>query len=166
MDNIRIEQLFKVNPPKNAKIWKGIMILLVIASGYLLFTKYGLIGLAAMIVFIIGTVVLFQYYDAEYEYTLVENTLTIDRIFSKSHRRNCAEYDLMQMEALAPAGSDSISSYEKRTMKRVDYSSNTDGAKTYILFVQGKNEMIRVVLEPNEEMKEAIWKMAPRKVTL
>lgn len=165
MKDISVEQIIKVNPPKYAMPLKILMIVLSIASLYFIVSLMA-IGVLLTVGLIVFTVIMFRYYDSEYEYTLVENELTIDRIISKASRKRCGVYDIAKLAVMAPAGSDKLTDNQRMNCKSYDYSSNTDAAKTYVLFVPTNNELVRVVLEPNEEMKKALWQTAPSRVTL
>ena len=123
MENVSIEQIIKVNPPKYAKPLKAVMMLLIGIS--LLFVFY-IVGIALLVALVVITIFMFRYFDAEYEYTLVENELTIDRITAKSHRKRCGVYSLGRMEIMAPEGSEKLRSYDNRQCKKYDYSSNTE----------------------------------------
>lgn len=163
MENISIEQIIKVTPPKHAKTLKIAMIALSVLS--LLFIFY-IIGIVIIIVLVLATVIIFRYYDAEFEYTLVENELTIDRITAKSHRKRAGVYSLSRMEIMAPAGSDKLRTFENRQCKHYNYSSNTDVSKTYVIYAPSNNEMVGITIEPDEKLKDALWRISPSKVTL
>lgn len=163
MDNISIEQILKVNPPAYAKILKIALVLVSAFSLLFIFTAFGCFLTAGLIVV---TVFVFRYYDAEYEYSLVERELTIDRIIAKSYRRKCGAYNLSRMEIMAPTGSECLADMERSNCKTHDYSSNTDKSNTYVLFAPCNNEMVRLIFEPNQEMKKTIWKLSPSKVNL
>lgn len=163
MENISIEQIIKVNPPKYVKVLKPVMVVLCVFSLAFILTIFG-IFLTVGLIFL--TVVVFHYYDAEYEYTLVEKELTIERIVAKSYRRKCGEYNLSRMEIMAPLGSDKLARSENGDFKTYDYSSNTDRSKTYVLFAPCNNEMVRLIFEPDERMKQTIWRTSPSKVNL
>jgi len=163
MDNISIEQIIKVNPPKYVKTLKIGMILLSICSLLLIAIPFGVF---LPVGFVIATIFLFRYYNAEYEYSLLEKELTIDRIVSKSSRRRCGIFNIGRLEIMAQYGSDKLKGMEKRNYKTYNYSANIDINKTYVLVVQSNKEMVRIILDPDERMKENIWKLAPSKVNL
>lgn len=165
MNDISIEQILKVNPPKYAMPLKILMIVLSVLS-VVLIPSIMAIGVLLTVGLIAFTVIMFRYYDYEYEYSLVEKELTVDRITAKSSRRRCGVYDVAKLAVMAPAGSEKLESYERQNCKSYNYSSNTDPSATYVLFIPSNKEMVRVILEPNEAMKQAIWEMGPSKVTL
>ena len=163
MDNISIEQIVKVNPPKYVKTLKVILIVLSVISLVFIVIPYGVF---LPIGFVIATIFLFRYYNAEYEYSLIERELTIDRIIAKSSRRKCGTFNLDRLEIMAQYGSDKLTDTEKRNYKTHNYSANIDINKTYVLVAPCNKEMVRIILDPDERMKENIWKLAPSKVNL
>jgi len=163
MDNISIEQIIKVNPPKYVKPLKVGMIVLSVLSLILIVIPFGIF---LPIGFVIAIVLVFRYYDAEYEYALLEKELTVDRISSKSSRRRRGTFNLERLEIMAQYGSDKLADVEKRNFKTYNYSANIDISKTYVLVAPCNKEMVRIIFDPDERMKESIWKLAPSKVNL
>lgn len=163
MEDINIEQIIKVKQPAKAVFFKVAMILLTIVSIGLIryLVGYGVVLTACFAVF---SVLLFRYYDAEYEYELINNELTIDRIMAKSARRRMGVYDLGRMEIMAPYGSEKIAYKEHQKFKSFDYSSNMEKDNTYVVFAPSSNEIVRIILEPDERMLKAIKSVAGSKV--
>ena len=163
MDNIGIDQIIKVNQPKYAKALKIGMILLSIFSLLLVIIPFGIFF---PIGFTIATVIIFRRFNAEYEYSLMEKELTIDRIIAMSRRKRCGTFNVGRLEIMAQYGSDKLKETEKRNFKTYNYSANIDINGTYVLVVPCNKEMVRIMLDPDERMKENIWKLAPSKVNL
>ena len=163
MDNISIEQIIKVNPPKYAKGLKIAMIVLCVLSLLLVVIPFGVFF---PIGFVIATIIMFRYYNAEFEYGLVEKELTVDRIISKASRKRCGTFNLERLEIMAQYGSDKLINTERRNFKTFNYSANIDISKTYVLVAPLNKELVRIIIDPDERMKESIWKLAPSKVNL
>ena len=85
MYNVSTEQIIKVKAPKNALIFKIIMIIACILAVTTIpqTHAFGLLLFAVLVVF---TVFVFRYYNAEYEYSLVDGELTVDRIMARTIR--------------------------------------------------------------------------------
>lgn len=163
MENISVEQIIKVKQPGIAVFYKIGLAFLTIVSLFLI--RY-LVGFGVILTACFGLflVLLWRYYDAEFEYELVDNQLSVDRIMARSARRHCKTFDVGKIEIMAPYGSEKIAYKEHQKLKTFDYSSNTDKSKTFILYMPSENEMVRVVLEPNERMTSAIKAIARGKV--
>lgn len=162
MESQNVEQILKVRQPRKAIFFKGAMIVLSLFSvGLIRFiTGFGVILTACFILF---TVLLFRYYNAEYEYELVDTELTVDRIMAKASRKRCGVYDVGRMEIMAPLGSEKIAYKEHQKWKSFDYSSNMNHGTVYVLYAPSQKEMVRVLLEPDEKMLGALKAVAGRK---
>ncbi len=103
-------------------------------------------------------------WDLEYEYTFVKGELDIDKIMAKSRRKRCAVFSMEQTEIIAPEGAHQLDSYKNTPCKTMDFSSRIAENKKYIMYTSYHNEMVKVILEPNERMLDDMWNTAPRKV--
>ena len=101
--------------------------------------------------------------DLEYEYLYLDKEITIDKVMAKSKRKRVAQFDVERIEILAPIKSYHLDNYKNRNMKAVDYSSGVEEQpdKRYVMYYDGST---KVILEPNQEMVQAIKNIAPRKV--
>lgn len=156
-NNISVEQIIKVNAPTYAKFFKIIMIIICILSLPFVLVSFGVILVACLIVF---TVIMFRYYNAEYEYSLVQNELTIDRITAKSSRKRCGVYNISKTQIMTQTNSPQLENY-KVNCKEHNYSSNMGTEDVYVLIVPHNNELVKLVIEPNERMLEALYKVIP-----
>lgn len=163
MNDISVEQIIKVKPPKKAMVFKVIMIILALVSVSLLrvLVGYGIVLTACFVVF---TILLFRYYDAEYEYELVGNELTVDRIMAKASRRRMGVYDLGRMEIMAPLNSEKIAYKEHQKFKSSDYTSGEKTENIYVIYAPSENEIVRIAIEPSEDMLKAIKTIGGKKV--
>ena len=93
MYNITTEQILKTKAPKQAAVFKTVMILACILAVTTIPSTYAL-GILLTAVLVVFTVILFKYYNAEYEYSLVDGELTIDKIMSQSMRKRCGVYNI------------------------------------------------------------------------
>lgn len=104
MFDVAVEQIVKVKPPKTAVVYKALLIIgCIVAATTIPQTRtFGIIVLA---LFAVMTFLVFQYYNAELEYSIVDDTLTIDRIMAKSARKRCGVYTLSRAKLVARADS-------------------------------------------------------------
>ena len=98
----------------------------------------------------------------EYEYSYVCKELTVDKIMARSRRRTEASYLLEKVEIGAPEGSYHLDGYQNRNYAVKDYSSQK-GGKTFVLYYEGS---VKVILEENEELIQALRSTAPNKIFL
>lgn len=161
MFDISVEQILKVKPPVRAVTYKRLMIAACAFSALFVIYAIGVLTTALMVFL---TVILFRYYDAEYEYILVEKAMDVDRIMARSRRKHMGTYDFSKMEMMAPAGHGKLETYERMNCKVFNYASGYAPEKEYVVFMNSNKEMIKMILEPDERMLSALEKIAPQKV--
>lgn len=165
MSDLYFEYLVKRRTPGYLVVAKAVLLGITIAAV--------LAGLLISPVLLIGGVVLgvvdflvFPRWDLEFEYLFVNGELDVDKIMSKSKRKKMGSYDLARVQIMAPVDSHEFDSYREKQMKTVDYSSGIPGNRVYAMVVEGDQELVKVLLEPNEKILHAMKNMAPRKVFL
>ncbi|MBP3543322.1 MAG: hypothetical protein J6J86_03740 [Lachnospiraceae bacterium] len=103
-------------------------------------------------------------WDMEYEYTFVNGELDVDKIMAKTRRKRCAVFTMEQTEIIAPEGAHQLDQFKDMPCKTMDFSSGIADHKKYIMYTSWNNEMVKVILEPNERMLNDMWNASPRKV--
>lgn len=106
--------------------------------------------------------------DLEFEYTFVNGELDIDRIMNKSRRRRALAFDFTHLEIMAREKSHLVDSYRQKSCKTYDFTSlrSENKEKVYVIYGTDKNEMIRILFEPDEKMLNDMRNNAPRKVNI
>ena len=148
-------------------------------SGTMLFLKYLLIGLAAVLFFAsfiisnfaiilaiafgVGAYFVGMNANIEYEYLYLDKEITIDKVMNKSRRKRVGTYQVDKMEILAPLKSYHLDSFKNRQVKELDYSSGVAGQPEtrYCFYYEGSQ---KVIIEPNDELIKLVKNVAPRKV--
>ncbi len=102
--------------------------------------------------------------DVEYEYLYLAKELSIDKIKAKTKRKKVSTIDLQRLEVFAPESSQHVKSYEKREMKRLDFSAGKKDSQPYLLIYNGDNEVVQVRLHASAELIKAVEMVSPRKV--
>ena len=162
MYNVATEQILKVKAPKQAILFKIVMVIACILAITTIPQMYA-IGILLSAVFIVFTVILFKYYNAEYEYSLVDNEFTVDKIMSRSMRKRCGVYNIAKASLIAKPDSQAALGMEQKKIRTYNYTSN-EGQENIVLVytMDSSNELVRLILEPNEKMLEAFKKSAPK----
>lgn len=101
--------------------------------------------------------------DLEYEYLFVGGELSVDKIIGKQKRKAVINMPMEKIELVVPTDSDKLNEYKNKSLKKLDFTSNT-GRPSYTLIYHGKETQYRVLMELNQEMVEAMYNIAPRKV--
>lgn len=86
MNSLPTEQIIKTKAPTSSIIFKTVMIIACILAVTTIPSTYAL-GILLLAVLVVATVIVFKYYNAEYEYSLVDNDMTVDKIMSRSMRK-------------------------------------------------------------------------------
>lgn len=164
MFDVAVEQIVKVKPPKISILYKVVLIIacVVAATTIQQTMTFGIIVLA---LFAVATFLVFQYYNAELEYSLVEDTLTIDRIMSKSSRKRCGVYTLAKAKLVARADSQDAMRMTHMDVKTIDYSVGASNHDSIVIYAYNEhNELVRIFIYPNEELLEAIKQTVDKSV--
>lgn len=159
------EWLVKRDTPILFTILKGITV-----GGTALFLFAGLL---MHIVFLVPALLFFaaayfvrQHCDLEFEYMLLNNELSVDKIINKEKRKPVVTFQMEKLELLAPTGSQELDGYLNQKGKKMDFSSGKGDKKTYTMIYKGENEQLFVILEPNKEILEGMRMFGPRKVMI
>ena len=99
-----VEQIISVKAPAISIFYRIGMVLLSIVAATTI-PQTGMLGVVLLVVFVFCTVLVFEYYSAEYEYSYVDGNLSIDKIMAKSVRRNVGTFDVKRATLIAPVKS-------------------------------------------------------------
>lgn len=117
-------------------------------------------------------VALYFVYDVfsqkDYEYTLENDTLSIDVIYGKKYRKTAHVLELKNMEVTAPHWHESVAKYKKNggteQLKKYDYTSYDDNTPYYTMIIKEDGRKIKLLLDLTEEMLHTIKTQHPEKV--
>jgi len=102
--------------------------------------------------------------DIEYEYLYLGKELSIDKIISKSKRKNMGEFDLNKMEVMCPVNSHELDSYKSRNIAVKDYSSGKPDSRPYAIVYHDEKEELLIYVKAAPELIQAVKNTMPRKV--
>ena len=121
------------------------------------------------LLFLIPAFILFLMYrwtkknlDLEYDYTLVNNELDIDRVLGGKARRRMVTINLGLVLLLAPLGAPELEQYSKLLLK--DYSAADPENPPYIAVCAIEGGGRRYALQLNSEMLDMIRRQIPSRV--
>lgn len=159
-----VEWLVKRKEPVYAWPVRIIMTILCIFSLLMAITTvWGILLLAAAG---IGTFFLFQTLNLEFEYLYIDGSLSIDKILGKARRKKvieCAKEDLI---IAAPSDSFVLKDYETKDIKLIDCTSQTRDAKSYAFIYKKGSQHIKLLLEPNDKLIQAVRNTTPQKIVM
>ena len=115
------------------------------------------------ILFIVADVFLFRRMDVEYEYIYINGDLDIDKVMHKERRKHMLSVNVKDVEMLAPEGAFQLQSY-KAGRSMITRSGIPSAPNRYVLVFTRSGETFKVLFEPNSDLVEGFFLMAPRKV--
>ncbi len=162
--NLFNEQLVKRSPSVKSRIIQiGIGIFALALIGLLALEPSLLSVIPVLLVaIIIGAIVLIRRQNIEFEYTLNDNYLEIDKILAKSSRKNVTSVEISAVEAFAK---EERSAKELKDAYQTVYDCAGDDGEIYSIVYLGVGEEGRCVLlfTPNEKMLESLHRViSPR----
>lgn len=160
MGDFYTEQLIKKETGSKDIIIKTGLICLTVLSVMLVFIVP--FGIIVPVIMTVLTVVMFKRLNVEYEYLFVNGDLDIDKIMNKSKRKRIFSMNVADMELLAPLNSGELMHFQRA--KVFDYTSGTGAEGVYALIVLENGVQKKILFEPNENIIEGFFMMAPRKV--
>jgi len=158
------EQLVKIKKTGkdiavNIAIW--ILAILILAGVMMVFFN-GLFAFVLCGVFY-GAYWLSSKLNVEYEYIITNGIMDIDRITNKSSRVRVLSFDLSNITQMEKCTLEKVKSLDR---KRVLFACDADDKNAYYLEVNRKTKgNAKLVFAPNEKLKEAITKYAPKYIT-
>ena len=105
------------------------------------------------------TYVAFVYTSVEYEYSLVNGELTIEKILGQRKRKHITEIELKNSELIAPAESDAIK--DRSVVDVRDYSTGYKTNNVYAIIHNDQDGQVKYLFEPTEKMIDAIAHIRP-----
>ena len=105
----------------------------------------------------------------DYEYTLDDNIFSIDVILGKRYRRCAHVLDLKDIEVVAPSAHPAVAKYRKgggEKLKKFDYTSYDDQVPYFTMIVSEDREKIKILLDLNDQMLQAMKRKYPEKILL
>lgn len=101
--------------------------------------------------------------DLEYEYLYLSGELSVDKIINRQKRKASITMPMEKVELVAPTNSEKLNEYKNKSLKKLDFTSRS-GKPSYTVIFHGKEIQYRVLMELNEDIVNAMYNVAPRKV--
>lgn len=162
MNDTYAEWLVRRKAPGYTYVVKALMIVLCVVGvlASMMFT-FGILVLAAAAA---ATYFVFINSNLEFEYLVVNDQITIDKIMGQSRRKKAWESSLETIQIIAPADSYLLKDHEREGAKVLDFSSHVPGARVYAIVDQKGETTTKILFEPNEKILDCLWQKGPRKV--
>ncbi len=153
------EQLVKIKSTPTVIVSK--IIIWVMASIICLLTFYAMIKLTPLLLFAGAGVVYLAYktttsFNIEYEYSVTNGIVDIDKIINKSNRKRLFTFECKQIEK--------VEKFNKNLNNKSEYRFCTDDMENALLFTVNCNDgnKLELVISPNEKLMDYIKIFLPR----
>lgn len=115
---------------------------------------------------IYGAWFLMRLFKIEFEYIVVSNVMSVDKIIAQSKRKRLVSIDFKNMEIMAPMRGNHKREFENPSIpKTIDVSvSPTEEGAYFIVARTEKLGLLRIIFTPDERIIKSAQTMAPRKV--
>lgn len=164
--DIFCEYMVKRKKQKVDYVLEAVLILVALYLSFICFAM-GLFGAFTLLVIAAiwyGVVFLIRRKNIEYEYTLTNNILDIDRIFAQRSRKRVTSIDIATVDYIRPIEDKDL---EKNPALLDHYLCECRESKnTYVLVLARDGKTHRVFFTPNDKMKANLRKLNPSRVTV
>ncbi len=159
------EQLVAMQMTSKTKMQRGLVWTAVVVlglGGFLLLGSF----FGSIIVFTVGWggLYLTSKFKKEHEYAITNNELDIDVIYNKQTRKKVISLDLKKIDVMASIKDDKHKADLERAKKTIDASDGKDDSHTYAILYTNQGELTKILMTPNEDMLNLIYRQAPHKV--
>ena len=170
MDIFIEEMVKKVKSRKEALISALVLVAAVLIIGLLVFVVLPLAKLFSSIVVLLiagvgyGAYTFIGFQNKEFEYTLVNSALDVDKILNKKLRRRMTSVNLYELEAFGTLKNPEYESYKNNSMvKKIDASRSTDDEATIYFVYNAKSVKTMLLFTPSERIVNIVKKLYPKK---
>ena len=165
--DIFCEWMVKRKKKKLDYVLEGILIVIALYLSFIAFAMMSVFKSFTLLVIAAiwyGVYYLINRKNIEYEYTLTNNILDIDRIFAKKSRKRITSIDIAKVDYIRPVE-------EKDLEKNPEIFDHflcecKESMKNYVMVLARDGKMHRVFFTPNDKMKKGLKQMNPSKVTI
>ncbi|MCR5835929.1 MAG: hypothetical protein K6G88_05460 [Lachnospiraceae bacterium] len=164
MNEVFAEQIIKSKPSSKEIGGRIAVVVLFVASllGLPLLANAHLGILGFTMIFLSGYLIyyIFKITDIEFEYSVANYDLYVEKIMGQIKRKRCKVFDLKKAVVIAPEKSEKVASY-LNVEKMYDYSSRRKDAEKMVAVFNSDRGTEVVFFEPNEKIAKAIKSLRP-----
>lgn len=162
MSEVFVEHIVKRRLGLKEILFRVLAVLFTVVVFFVGFYYLHMLGITITILVGYLAYLVFVYTSVEYEYSLVNGEISIDKILGQRKRKSVNEFDIKLAELIAPTFSEEI--MEKNIAVTLDYSTGHRSDALYSMIFNEKEGTMQVVFEPNEKMIEAMYHIRPNVV--
>ncbi len=170
MDIFIEEMVKKEKSTKETLFSVAVLIAAVLIIGFLFFIVMPISQLFSSIVILLmvgvgyGAYTFIGFQNKEFEYTLVNSALDVDKILNKKIRRRVTSVNLYELEAFGTLGNPEYENYKNNSMvKKIDASRSSDDPATIYFVYNAKSVKTLLLFTPSERIVNIVKKLYPKK---
>ena len=99
----------------------------------------------------------------EYEYLFVNGQLDIDVVKTRK-RKKLGSFQMEELECMACKDSVRLDGYKRQSMKQIHAMTGSTGFQPYALIFKQNQNLVEVIIEPEEELLKIFQTLAPNKI--
>lgn len=114
-----------------------------------------------------GIYILYNSRSIEYEYTVINSSLDIDKIMAKKRRKNMLSIDIKNAKLMACVNDEENNGIYKdidKSVKILDLSAGNANMYTYFIDCEVDDKRCIVLFQPTSKMVEGLWRFNPKAV--
>jgi len=100
----------------------------------------------------------------EYEYTFTNGEIDIDKIVEKKKRKRVINFQIKEVELLAPEDSNYVRDFSNKPVEIVNYFPITTDGKIYAAMLTSGNKRVMIRFLPDDEFLKLCFKYNPKAV--
>ena len=162
MNEVCVEALVRRPVTMQQKVLFYVLAGVAVIAAYLAITILPIAGIAAIAVGVAAFGVK-QGMDTELEYAFFDGELSVDKVVANSRRKHLADYQMTDVQLIAPVDSSYTAAFRHRQMRKKDYSAGTQEGKQYVIYLRDDR---KVLFTPSEKLLAAMKKAVPQKVVV
>lgn len=166
MSDVFIEQLLKRKDLPIVIARKLFIILGAISLSGLVLILIPELGIFIVVGIFFGAKKLYGNQNLEFEYIFTSGELDIDKIINQKKRKRVISLEVRSIEIMAKYNNSEYQKTFNLTTKTLNCSSGEITDDTYVIVYAKNNEMLKILIEPNEQMVKNIKIYAADKVAL
>ena len=162
MNETCVECLVRKPVTLQQKVLFYALAVIAVIAAYLAITILPLAGVGAIAVGAAAYLVK-QGMDTEYEYAFFDGELSVDKVVANSRRKHLADYQMTDVQLIAPVNSSHAAAFRHRQMRKKDYSAGAQEGTQYAIYLRDNR---KILFTPSEKLLTAMKKAAAQKVVI
>ncbi|NLZ47864.1 MAG: hypothetical protein GX895_03600 [Clostridiales bacterium] len=162
MDNYYEQLVTSKETPKYIVSRIGMIVATITAVFYLLINQLVFFLIFALIAIILFFIKKRSY--VEYEYTITNGDIDVDIIYEQKKRKRVFNFNVKDVELLAPVDSDEIKNFSGIQGKVVKFYPSTSNDRIYAAMLNKGGKKFKVLFVPNEKFIGLCFKHNPKAV--